>query len=39
VDRGISNYKIDPAFFDKFPELYDHHFDIVANGIPLRPDV
>ncbi|KAH8688799.1 hypothetical protein BGW36DRAFT_402300 [Talaromyces proteolyticus] len=39
VDRGVSNYKVDPAFFYKFPELYDPRFDIVANGIPLRPDV
>jgi hypothetical protein len=39
VDRGVSNYKVDPAFFDKYPELYDHQFDIVATGISLRPDV
>jgi hypothetical protein len=39
VDRGVSNYKVDPAFFHKYPELYDPQFDIVATGISLRPDV
>jgi threonine aldolase len=39
VDSGVSNYKVDPAFFERYPELYDHIFDIVASGTPLRPDV
>jgi hypothetical protein len=39
MNRGISTYKIDPAFFGSYPELYDHNVDIAAKGIPLRPDV
>lgn len=39
VDCGVSNYKVDPAFFERYPELYDHRFDIIPTGIPLRPDV
>ncbi|KAJ5676606.1 uncharacterized protein N7477_002239 [Penicillium maclennaniae] len=39
MNRGISNYKIDPAFFGSYPELYDHSVDVAAKGIPLRPDV
>lgn len=36
---GVSIYKIDPSFFGSYPELYDHNYDIAAQGIPLRPDV
>jgi hypothetical protein len=39
MNRGISNYKIDPAFFGSYPELYDHNVDVAAKGIPLRPEV
>ncbi|GMG22448.1 unnamed protein product [Aspergillus oryzae] len=39
IDRGISHYKMDPAFFGTYPELYDPSVDIAAKGIPLRPDV
>ncbi|KAE8394126.1 hypothetical protein BDV23DRAFT_190755 [Aspergillus alliaceus] len=39
VDRGISHYKVDPAFFGTYPELYDPSVDIAAKGIPLKPDV
>ncbi|OGM48894.1 hypothetical protein ABOM_003112 [Aspergillus bombycis] len=39
IDRGISHYKMDPAFFGTYPELYDPNVDIAAKGIPLRPDV
>lgn len=38
MDRGVSNYKIDPAFFATYPELYDQSAKINAEGIPLRPD-
>lgn len=36
---GVSIYKVDPSFFGSYPELYDHNYDIAAQGIPLRPDV
>ncbi|CAM1504908.1 Fc.00g024990.m01.CDS01 [Cosmosporella sp. VM-42] len=39
MDRGASYYKIDPAFFGKYPELYDQTSDIAATGIPLRPEL
>ncbi|KAE8136790.1 hypothetical protein BDV38DRAFT_271883 [Aspergillus pseudotamarii] len=39
IDCGISHYKMDPAFFGTYPELYDPSVDIAARGIPLRPDV
>ena len=40
MDGGASRYKMDPAFFGKYPELYDASTpDILAKGIPLRPDV
>ncbi|KAM5342105.1 hypothetical protein ACJ41O_015136 [Fusarium nematophilum] len=37
MDKGASYYKIDPAFFEKYPELYDQSSDITATGIPLKP--
>ncbi|KAJ0158424.1 hypothetical protein CTA2_11605 [Colletotrichum tanaceti] len=37
MDRGASYYKIDPAFYAKYPELYDEASDLTASGIPLRP--
>lgn len=40
MDGGASRYKMDPAFFGKYPELYDPSTpDILARGIPLRPDI
>ncbi|KAK5994847.1 hypothetical protein PT974_03233 [Cladobotryum mycophilum] len=39
MDRGASYYKIDPAFFGKYPELYDPNADIMAQGVPLKPEV
>jgi hypothetical protein len=40
MDRGVSQYKIDPAFFGKYPELYHPGMDgMIASGIPLKPDV
>lgn len=38
MDRGASYYKIDPAFFGKYPELYDSNSNIAASGIPLKPE-
>ncbi|OLN97022.1 hypothetical protein CCHL11_02035 [Colletotrichum chlorophyti] len=37
MDKGASYYKIDPAFYATYPELYDHSNDLTATGIPLRP--
>lgn len=37
MDKGASYYKIDPSFFEKYPELYDRSSDLTASGIPLRP--
>ncbi|EFQ33989.1 uncharacterized protein GLRG_09133 [Colletotrichum graminicola M1.001] len=37
MDRGVSYYKIDPAFYTKYPELFDQSSDLTATGIPLRP--
>ncbi|KIN05394.1 hypothetical protein OIDMADRAFT_51206 [Oidiodendron maius Zn] len=40
MDRGVSQYKIDPAFFGKYPELYHPGMDgMIASGIPLKPDI
>lgn len=37
IDHDIGHYKIDPAFFGKYPELYDAGHDIMASGVPLKP--
>ncbi|KAH8424577.1 uncharacterized protein LDX57_002324 [Aspergillus melleus] len=39
MNRGVSHYKIDPALFATYPELYDPDANVSAEGIPLRPDV
>ncbi|KAK7425913.1 hypothetical protein QQZ08_007627 [Neonectria magnoliae] len=39
MDPGASYYKIDPAFFGKYPELYDQSSHLTASGIPLKPDL
>ena len=40
MDSGVSRYKMDPAFFGKYPELYDASTpSILAKGIPLKPDL
>lgn len=39
MDRGVSHYKLDPAFFGTYPELFDPEADITAKGIPLRPNL
>lgn len=38
MDCGASYYKIDPDFFGKYPELCDPSDDIMARGVPLKPD-
>ncbi|KAF4337153.1 hypothetical protein FBEOM_9003 [Fusarium beomiforme] len=37
MDKGAGYYKIDPAFFEKYPELWDQASDITASGMPLKP--
>jgi threonine aldolase len=37
MDKGASYYKIDPAFYAKYPELHDQSSDLTATGIPLKP--
>jgi hypothetical protein len=39
MDGGISLYKMDPAFFDRYPELYDVSCNISATGFALKPDI
>jgi hypothetical protein len=34
---AVANYKIDPSFFERHPELYENNPNLVANGIPIRP--
>ncbi|VUC38176.1 unnamed protein product [Clonostachys rosea] len=38
MDCGAQEYKIDPMFFGKYPELCDPSDDILATGVPLRPE-
>ncbi|KAI6780683.1 uncharacterized protein J7T54_001187 [Emericellopsis cladophorae] len=37
MDKGAGYYKIDPAFFGKYPELYDQASELTAAGTPLKP--
>lgn len=37
MDKGAGIYKIDPAFFEKYPELWDQAGDLTASGMPLKP--
>ncbi|CAF3566061.1 hypothetical protein SNK03_006720 [Fusarium graminearum] len=37
MDKGAGYYKIDPAFFEKYPELWDQAGDLTASGMPLKP--
>ncbi|KAI7764477.1 hypothetical protein LZL87_003682 [Fusarium oxysporum] len=37
MDKGAGYYKIDPAFFEKYPELWDQASDLTATGMPLKP--
>ncbi|KAH7161846.1 hypothetical protein EDB81DRAFT_785629 [Dactylonectria macrodidyma] len=39
MDQGPSFYKVEPAFFGKYPELHDDTVDIMASGIPLKLDI
>lgn len=37
MDQGASNFRLDPAFFGRHPELYDPSCDLMAQGVALRP--
>ncbi|TGO39293.1 hypothetical protein BHYA_0056g00030 [Botrytis hyacinthi] len=37
MNQGVAQYKLDSAFFERHPELYDGSAGIVANGTRLRP--
>lgn len=37
MHNGCSTFRMDPCFFEKYPELYDGQSDIVAKGTALRP--
>lgn len=36
MGNGPHNFRLDPAFFCKYPELYEGTSDLAATGIPLR---
>ncbi len=39
MDKGAVTFRLDPAFFEKHPELYDYKANLMAHGVPLRlPD-
>ena len=37
MDNGTSTFRMDPVFFEKYPELYDAQSSIMAKGTPIRP--
>lgn len=37
TDKGPFNFRLDPAFFGRHPELYDPGSDLMALGVALRP--
>lgn len=37
MDDGVAIFKLDPALFAKYPELYDADSDSLASGIPVAP--
>ncbi len=37
MNKGPHNFRLDPTFFQKYPELYDCDAKLAATGIPLRP--
>lgn len=40
ADKGAANFRLDPAFFGKHPEMYDNSStDLMAFGVALRPDM
>lgn len=37
LDKGSMFFKLDPAFFERHPHLYDERANILARGVSLRP--
>ncbi|KAL1301964.1 hypothetical protein AAFC00_002420 [Neodothiora populina] len=37
MDKDLSNYKLDPLFFRKYPELFDPTSGVMARGVSLKP--
>ncbi|KAK5019947.1 hypothetical protein LTR16_000018 [Cryomyces antarcticus] len=37
MNTGTTYFRIDPAFFERHPELYDGQADMIAHGISIRP--
>ena len=37
MDKGAGTFRLDPAFFEKHPELYDCQANLTVHGVPLRP--
>lgn len=37
-DGAAFNYRLDPAFFEIYPELYDSQSNVMAQGVRLRPN-
>lgn len=37
MDTGAFRYRLDPAFFERHPELYDPSSNLMAQGVALRP--
>lgn len=37
MDKGSLFFKLDPLFFERHPELYDCKTNLMAQGMPLRP--
>lgn len=39
IGQGAAfNYRLDPAFFEVYPELYDPEANVIAQGVRLRPN-
>jgi len=38
MNKGAATFFLDPEFFGRHPELYDPQCDIMARGVPLRPN-
>lgn len=36
MDKGASLFRLDPAFFETHPEMYDHRDNIMASGVHLK---
>jgi hypothetical protein len=39
LNDGVPRFKLDPALFARYPELYDPGSDIIATGVALAPKV